>query len=67
MAAAFIEVTDRNVATFKLVINTDHIVSVVDDGTGAVIVYHNPAQSGKGFKEYKVVETYAVIKTALGL
>ena len=64
----FIEVTDRRDATFKMVLNQDLIIKVTDDGTGAQIVYRNTAsQQGKGVETHLVAETYAAVKTALGL
>ena len=64
---AFIEVTDRKTAN-TVVLNQDFIIRVTNDGTGAQIIYRNIASNtGKGIEVHKVSETYAAVKTALGL
>jgi hypothetical protein len=62
MAAEFIEVTSRTNSK-TVVINTDRIVKVADDGIGALII----VDGIKDIEEHKVSETYAAVKTALGL
>ena len=63
MPAGFIEVTDRRDGTTVVVFNTDRVIKVADDGTGAVITINGI----NGIETHVVNETYATIKTALGL
>jgi len=64
----FIEVTDRRDATFIVILNTANIVRVTNDGQGAIITYRSQAsENDKGIEILAVVETYAAIRTALGL
>jgi len=63
MASAFEEFTDRRNAIFKFVVNTDRIIKVTDDGTGAVLIVLGVS----GIETHKLVETYAAVKTTLGV
>ncbi len=64
MASAFLELTDRNNAAFKFTVNTDRIMKVTDDGTGAVVIVRG---NKNDTETHTIAETYAAIKTALGL
>lgn len=62
----FLEVTSRKDSSVKYIINVDlFLVRVSDDGTGAVITYSDGASSN--VKTEQIAETYATLKTALGL
>jgi len=65
----FIEVTDRRNAAYTIVLNQDFIIKVSDDGVGAVITYRGTVGGSTvaSVEILKVTETYAAVKTALGL
>lgn len=67
---AFIEVTSRDSNASTMVLNTEFIVKVTDDGVGAQIAYvgkKDGANGSQGIEIHKCAETYAEVKTALGL
>lgn len=60
----FIEVTDVTSAKTR-VINSDYIHGVSGDGTGSHIAYLNVVKNT--VELLRVTETYAALKTALGV
>ena len=62
----FIELTSRKANNPKIVINTNLIISVIDDGVGAVLACIRPSSNqGNVIRLEEVTETYSAVKTTL--